>query len=234
MAHDTAARQHAPAPDERMRTELEMIAHAASHDLQTPLRIIQRCCEMLQTQPGDAQALAALAAESARMQAQMQGLLDYLRLELFTPPMVDVDANTVVADAIASLEAPITESAATLACDLLPVVHGHRARLTRLFTLLLENALKFRGDAAPTIRIGAQRKGAMWEFCVEDNGPGIGDEYREIIFTLYFRLPDTEHLPGQGIGLAIARRIVESHGGAMWLEPQETGCCICFTLPAQS
>jgi len=242
-AHSGAPTQNEPLPSadavEKLREELELIGYVTSHDLQAPLRIMQSFCAELKNHPGLAsddagrKAVETIVSEADRLKLLLQGMLDYVRLETFTPALIPLDANEVAAAAITTLQTEIKAAGATVTCDLLPQIIGHRGRLTRLFIYLLDNALKFRGAQSPTIHISARRDKGVWNFCVEDNGIGIPEEHHRIIFTLFQRLHTQQAYPGQGIGLALARKIVEAHGGTMWVESTPArGSRFYFTLPA--
>jgi len=165
--------------------------------------------------------------------ALLEWLQEYIRLETFICKHVPVDANEVVNAAIEILGADIKNSGGKVTYDSLPVVMGHRGRLTRVFSSLIDNAVKFHSDQPPKIHISATRESEMWRFCVEDNGIGILDEHQEVIFRLFQRLHTAETYPGYGIGLALSQKTVISHGGKMWVEsiPQK-GSRFYFTLPA--
>lgn len=224
---------------ERAKEELELISYVASHDLQAPLRILQHLCEELNKQKSvveneTTRELAnKITHETERMKALMQGMLDYMRLETYGPTRSLIDTNEVLSAALTVLEEKSRSSGAKITYDTLPEVYGHRGRVTRLFVYLIENALKFSGHKTPIIHISAARKGKMVEFCVEDNGLGIDEEYHNMIYGLFFRLHREEEFPGYGIGLALCRKIVESHGGTIWVESALTeGSRFRFVLPA--
>lgn len=224
---------------QRMRDELELIGYATSHDLQSPLRTILSCCEELDRSPALSADAAArdnvqlLQKEAARMRVMMQGMLEYIRLETFATSSAKLDSNELVAAAKAALAQEIQDSGAVVVGDNLPPVMGHRGRLTRLFSYLIENAIKFRGKAAPIVTITARPEEAMWEFCVQDNGIGIEEDHHDIIFRLFQRLQTAEAYPGNGIGLGLSRKIVEAHGGSMRVESERgEGSRFYFTLPA--
>lgn len=224
---------------ERAKEELELISYVSSHDLQAPLRAILASCETLEKNAAiasDKEAKADLqkiTRQTGKMRTLMQGLLDYLRLETFGPTRSMLDMNEIVAAAMTILEENIRATGAKIVYGSLPQFYGHRGRMTRLFVSLLDNALKFRSQQQPEITISASANGRELEFQVEDNGIGIDEEYHDIIFTLFQRLHTEEEYPGYGIGLALSRKIVESHGGRMWMESVPgKGSRFRFTLPA--
>ncbi len=224
---------------ERLHDELDIIGHATSHDLRAPLRVILSYCEDLNKLPNvaadrDLSALVAnLTGETQRMKALTEGLLEYIRFETYMPVYAPLDAGELAATAIGMLEEEIRSSGARVACDQLPSVMGHRGRLTRLFAQLIDNAIKFRSKQPPEIRISARQSGEEWTFCVEDNGIGIDEENADIVFRLFQRLHGAEAYPGYGIGLSLNKKIVESHGGKIWVESTPgKGSRFYFTLPA--
>lgn len=225
---------------ERAREELELVSYVTSHDLQTPIRTLQHLCDELSKYPNvtDNKAthelLRNITKETEHMKTLMQGMLDYMRLETYGPAHSLFNSTEVITAALTVLEEKIRVNNARITYDALPEVYGHRGRLTRLFVYLLDNALKFTKPGVPVIQIhmSAIRKGQWVEFCVSDNGIGIEEEYHSIIFGLFSRLHTAEQYPGDGIGLALCRKIVESHGGRIWVESTSEGCRFRFMLPA--
>jgi len=222
---------------ERAKEELEIVSYVTSHDLKAPLRAILAACEDLKGYSGIASDKTAqdgvqrITREADRLKTLMQGLLDYLNLETFGPAHSMIDCNEIVETARSILVEKIMTAGVKITQDDLPQVYGHRGRLSRLFVNLIDNALKFHGPL-PLIHISARRAGGMAEFCVEDNGIGIDEEHHQIVFALFQRLHTSEAYPGYGIGLALSRKIVESHGGKIWIEPAPAGGCrFRFTLP---
>jgi light-regulated signal transduction histidine kinase (bacteriophytochrome) len=221
----------------RLREDMELIGYVASHDLMAPLRIIDHCCSILKENPqpnGEAQeALQMLDVENARAKILLQGLLEYIRLEIFSFSHVKLDSNELAAAAIETLAEEIRAAGATVTCDSLPEIIGHRARLVRLFAQLIDNAVKFHGEQPPKVHISARRSGNDWTFCIEDNGIGIDPELHEAAFRLFQRLHNADAYPGYGIGLALSQKIVSTHGGRLWVESESgQGSRFFFTLPA--
>ncbi|MDE3059435.1 MAG: hypothetical protein KGJ06_00305 [Pseudomonadota bacterium] len=215
--------------------DMEYIGYVASHDLLAPVRQIAASCGLLKDQcpPGTVDAVQSIEGNAARLNAMLRGLQEYVRIDSFPVRHAPLDANELVQAAMDSLVEEIRASGAAVTHEGLPVVMGHRGRLSRLFACLIENAIKFHGGKTPQLRISARRQGAMWEFSVEDNGIGIEEDYYDIVFRLFQRLHAEGTYPGHGIGLALARKIVASHGGTMQVTsvPGE-GSRFYFTLPA--
>jgi len=225
---------------ERAKEDLELLAYLVSHDLKAPLRAINFAQETLSGIPavteheGAGAALQKIIRESARMKVLMQGILDYLNLETFGPARAPLDMGEVVTTALSILEEKIRATSARVTCDPLPQVYGHRGRIIRLLVNLMDNALKFH-SAVPAVHITAKpaAKRDFIEFSVADNGIGVDEEYHAIIFQLFQRLHPAGEYEGEGIGLALARKIAESHGGTIGVESRAgEGSRFWFTLPA--
>jgi len=223
---------------EHAKEELELVSYLTSHDLQAPLRIILSLCDELNsstaltTDKETRAILGRITHQAGRMKTLMQGLLDYLRLETFGTAHTMLDVEEIVTVALTILHEQIQAAGAKITHDPLSQIYSHRGRLTRLFVNLIDNALKFHGASQPHIHISARENGMFVEFCIEDNGIGIDEEYHEIIFGLFQRLHPDDTYPGNGIGLALSRKIVESHGGKLWVESAPgKGSRFCFTLP---
>ncbi len=241
---ELAAVRHAQEDLKRSNAELEQFAYVASHDLQEPLRKVASFCQLLQQRyEGQLDARAdqyiGFAVDGARrMQDLINDLLSFSRVGRIETPYTDVDFNLLVASVRTDLATMIDESAAEIeVAGTLPTVRGDAGLLRLVLQNLLANAIKFRGEAAPVVRLDAERDGAFWRFACSDNGIGIGPEYEERIFVLFQRLHPRTQYEGTGIGLAMCRKIIEYHGGRMWLDTEQTvegsGSTFYFTLPAE-
>lgn len=224
----------------RSNRELEQFAYVASHDLQEPLRMVANYTQLLaQRYRGklDAQADKYIhyAADGAlRMQTLIQDLLTFSRAGRQSTELENTDCNVVVEQALKNLQAAIRESGALVRCDRLPVVLAMGSQLVQVFQNLIGNGLKFHGPEAPAIQISAQKQADEWVFSVTDNGIGIAPEYCREIFVIFKRLHTRTEYPGNGIGLAICRKIIELHGGRIWVTSKEGhGSTFQFTLPAR-
>jgi signal transduction histidine kinase len=223
---------------QRSNSELEQFAYVASHDLQEPLRKVASFCQLLQRRYGGqldekADQYIEYAVDGAkRMQMLINDLLAFSRVGRVEQERVPVPAADLLAQAQANLATAIRRSRAEITAGELPTVLAEPTLLTAVFQNLLSNAIKFRGERAPRVAVTAQRDGDFWLFAVADNGIGIAGEYAERIFVIFQRLHDKSTYPGTGIGLAMTRKIIEYHGGRIWLDPAAaSGARFCFTLP---
>jgi PAS domain S-box-containing protein len=223
----------------RSNADLEQFAYVASHDLQEPLRAVSSYTQLLARRyrerlDGDAQRFIDRSiAAVARMQALIRDLLAYSRIatrsELFQP----IDCEAVLRDVLDDLQAAIAETGAAVTHTALPVVPGDASQLGQLFQNLIGNAIKFRGEAPPLVHLAAGRVGSRWRFSVRDNGIGIEREYADRIFVIFQRLHSRRAYPGTGVGLAICKKIVERHGGRIWVDSEPgRGTDVLFELPA--
>ena len=221
----------------RSNAELEQFAYVASHDLQEPLRMVSSFTQLLRRRyEGQLDATAdefiGYAVDGAsRMQTLINALLEYSRVGTRGRPFAPVDTEGVFSAALANLRNAVAESGAEVVSVGLPTVPGDEVQLMQLFQNLIANAVKFRGEERPRVRVEARRRGREWLFSVTDNGIGIGEEYRERIFVIFQRLHGREEYSGTGIGLALCKKIVERHGGKIWVESEPgRGSTFYFTL----
>jgi light-regulated signal transduction histidine kinase (bacteriophytochrome) len=223
----------------RSNRELEQFAYVASHDLQEPLRMVASYTQLLARRykdklDDDANEFISFAVDGAtRMQVLINDLLKLSRVGTRGKAFAAIEADKLVDAAIANLDIAIREANAQVVREPLPKVFGDDTQLIQLFQNLIGNAIKFKKpDAVPTIRVGAVRIGRAWQFSVSDNGIGIGPEYFERIFVIFQRLHAKSEYPGTGIGLALCKKIVERHGGRIWVESQPgEGTTFHFTVP---
>jgi signal transduction histidine kinase/HAMP domain-containing protein len=223
----------------RSNLDLEQFAFMASHDLQEPLRMLIGFTEMLARNyqdklDKDAEEIIGYAVESAkRMQALIKDLLAFSRVSKQGKEFAPVDLNVELRRTLLNLNTAIDESFAQVTHDHLPMVMGDHIQLAQLLQNLIANAIKFRGGRRPEIHIGCNHAEDAWLISVKDNGIGINPEHREKIFVIFQRLHNREDYPGTGIGLAICKKIVELHGGKIWVESElGTGSTFSFTVPA--
>jgi light-regulated signal transduction histidine kinase (bacteriophytochrome) len=216
-------------------------AYVASHDLQEPLRMIANYTQLLAERyrgklDEQADKYIAYSVDGAvRMQALIQDLLKFSRVGRQEIEPRTTDCRVVVEQALMNLQAAVLESKAKVKWDSLPVLMADPAQLTQVFQNLIANAIKFRGPQAPVIQIRAERQECELVFTVSDNGIGIPPENWQDIFVIFRRLHTRAEYQGNGIGLSICKKIVERHGGRLWVEAQPTpGCSFKFTLPAES
>lgn len=222
----------------RSNVELDQFAYVVSHDLQEPLRAVAGYLRLLQKRnkgklDADSEKYIARTVDAAlRMQKLINDLLDYSRVHSRGTPFEPTDCATVVNRALVHLHLAIERSGTVVTADSLPVVHGDATQLTQLFKNLISNAIKFHGDAPPLVHIAAERKEQEWIFSVRDNGIGIDPKYTDRIFVIFKRLHGRRKYPGTGIGLAICKKIVERHGGRIWVGSElGKGSTFYFTIP---
>ena len=241
-SHEDAARSHELLAEqarelERSNRDLEQFAYVASHDLQEPLRKVASFTQLLKKRYGGelddrADQYIDFAVDGAkRMQRLIQDLLGFSRVGRTGNERVDVDLERELEGVLEDLSEKVAETGASITHDPLPVVVGERALLHQLLANLVGNALKFRDpDRPPAVHLGVLARDTHWEISVEDNGIGIDPQYAERVFVIFQRLHAKDVYEGTGIGLALCKRIVEYHGGRIWIEPREGGTTIRFTL----
>lgn len=224
---------------ERSNKELEHFAYAASHDLQEPLRMIASFTKLLGKKielindEKTKEYFDIILEAAMRMQQLIHDLLDYSRITTKGKAFEIVSMEEVVHDALANLTVRIEESRAEIIVDPLPPVSGNRTQLTQLLQNLISNALKFKAARPLVIHISTRKDAAdRWVFSVTDNGIGIQEEYYDRIFVIFQRLHEREKYEGTGIGLALSKRIVEHHGGHIWVESRPgEGSTFYFSIP---
>ena len=222
----------------RSNADLEQFAYVASHDLSAPLRTVAGFSQLLRQRYGgrlDDEADAYIHHMNAgvdRMQQLIDDLLLYSRVGRAPVGQDPVDLGDVLAEVLESLDGPMTERGASVTHDDLPVVRGSHGQLAQVLTNLISNAVKFTApDVAPRVHVGAVREGMTWRLSVRDNGIGVGAD-TDVIFKMFGRLHPADAYPGTGIGLALVKRIIERHGGKIWVEPApDGGSVFSFTLP---
>ena len=222
----------------RSNAELEQFAYVASHDLQEPLRMVASYTQLLAQRykgklDADADEFIGFAVGGAtRMQQLIQDLLSYSRVTSKGQSFQLIDSKAACDNALKNLQRSINDSNAVVRVGPLPTVLADARQLTQLFQNLIGNAVKYRNERTPEIHVAAVPKVDQWVFSVRDNGIGIAPQHSERIFQMFQRLHTTNEYPGTGIGLAICRKIVERHGGNIWVEAQPgRGSTFVFTIP---
>lgn len=236
---DITERKEAREALERSHAELQQFANIASHDLKEPLRMVAGYTQLLARRyqgklDQDADDFIAYAVDGAkRMQELINGLLAYSRVESQKRPVEPVASEEALRWAIENLKTVIAETGARVTFRaILPVVMADPTQLGQLFQNLIANALRFHGESPPEIEISAELQASMWRFAVRDNGVGIAPQHHERIFLIFQRVPQNSPTQGTGVGLTICKRIVERHGGRIWVESEEgKGATFYFTLP---
>ncbi len=221
--------------------ELEQFAYVSSHDLQEPLRMITSYLQLLQKRYQDnlddrADKYIHFAVDGAsRMQNLINDLLEYSRVNRTVREPKTTNCKFILNQALAGLKVVINENKATISHDTLPDIIVDSTQLVQVFQNLIFNGMKFHNEEAPQIHISAEKKANEWVFSVQDNGIGIDPQYSEKIFEVFKRLHTREKYPGTGIGLAICKKVVERHGGRIWVESElGKGSTFYFTLPVES
>jgi light-regulated signal transduction histidine kinase (bacteriophytochrome) len=235
QVEETLARQAAAL--QRSNEELQQFAHIVAHDLQEPLRVVSTYAQFLAQQYQgklDAEAdtfIGYMVDGAARGRALIRDLLLFSQVEGQAQEFTEINSEEVFTDTLNVLRVAVEESGATVTHDPLPAVRADALQLGQVFQNLLGNALKFRGATPPRIHISARREGRQWEFAVRDNGIGIELRHTGQVFELFRRLHPRDKYPGTGVGLAICKKIIERHGGRLWVESAPgQGATFFFTL----
>lgn len=223
---------------DRYTRELEQLSYVASHDLQEPLRAIGSFTQLLELRYKDkldenASKYIHYAVDGVnRMQNLINCLLEYTRISRHNKPFETCDCNAILQTVLNELRNDIEQTGAVIRTDNLPVIYSNENQIQQLLENLIQNAIKFTKDKTPQIEIKCEQLEFEWLFSISDNGPGIEKEYHQKIFTIFQRLNDRDEYEGAGIGLALCKKIVEHHGGQIWVDssPGE-GSIFYFTIP---
>jgi light-regulated signal transduction histidine kinase (bacteriophytochrome) len=225
----------------RSNAELEQFAYVASHDLQEPLRMVASYTQLLAKRyrgklDTDADEFIGYAVDGAnRMQRLINDVLAYSRVTTQGHGFEPVDCHALLEEMLDELRFIVHESRAVVTHDVRLTVMADRGQLGQVFQNLIGNAIKFRGQEPPWIHISAKLKDAEWQFAIRDNGIGIDPQYADRIFIVFQRLHTLGEYPGTGIGLSICKKIIERHGGRIWMESRlGKGTTFYFTLPAMT
>jgi light-regulated signal transduction histidine kinase (bacteriophytochrome) len=222
----------------RSNKELEQFASVVSHDLQEPLRMITLYAQLLSRRyqgklsAEEDEYFEYILEGTNRLQDLILNLLEYSRVQLRGNSFLATDCEEVFAQALRALSVSIEETGAVVTSDPLPTVCADRTQLGQLFQNLLSNALKFHGPRPPQIHVTAKPDGQEWLFSIQDQGIGLDPQFAERIFVIFQRLHTRKEYPGTGLGLALCKKIVERHGGRIWVNSQPgNGATFFFTLP---
>jgi light-regulated signal transduction histidine kinase (bacteriophytochrome)/CheY-like chemotaxis protein len=225
----------------RSNEELQQFAFIASHDLQTPLRNISGFVQLLESDYAgvlDEQGkdwIRRTVRSTQQMQALIRDVLAYSGVDADTPPFQAIPVQEIFNDAVAHLKSFLRDVGGQITNDELPTVMGDHSQFVQLLQNLIENGLKYHGPERPHVHVSAQLAGNEWVFSVCDNGMGIAPNHHERIFKIFRRLHNQQEYPGTGIGLAVCRRVVERHGGRIWVESEAgQGSTFHFTVPKRT
>jgi light-regulated signal transduction histidine kinase (bacteriophytochrome) len=222
----------------RSNSELELFAYVASHDLQEPLRMVTSFTQLLEKRyknklDKDADEFIEFILDGAtRMQSMINDLLQYSRVGTRGKPFKLTDFESVFGQSLVNLKIAIDENNAIITHDPLPTLMADSTQMIEVFQNLISNAIKFRSKESPQVHVSALKKRNEWVFSVRDNGIGIAPEFFDKLFILFQRLHSRSEYPGTGIGLAVCKKIVERHGGKIWVESEpDKGSTFYFSIP---
>ncbi|MDD1745544.1 MAG: ATP-binding protein [Candidatus Methanoperedens sp.] len=222
----------------RSNSELELFAYVASHDLQEPLRMVTSFTQLLEKRyknklDKDADEFIEFILDGAtRMQSMINDLLQYSRVGTRGKPFKLTDFESVFGQSLVNLKIAIDENNAIITHDPLPTLMADSTQMIEVFQNLISNAIKFRSKESPQVHVSALKKRNDWVFSVRDNGIGIAPEFFDKLFILFQRLHSRSEYPGTGIGLAVCKKIVERHGGKIWVESEpDKGSTFYFSIP---
>ena len=225
---------------ERSNNDLVQFAYVASHDLRAPVRAIKSFSQILEkdySEKLDAEAnecLGFIVNGAGRLETLINDLLAYSRVDTQGKAFVPVDTSEVLDQVVGDLRLDIEESQAEITRDALPVVVADASQMTQLFQNLISNAIKFQGQEPPKVHVAARKEDDGWTFSVKDNGIGIEAQHTERIFAMFQRLHTQDEYPGTGMGSAICKKIVERHGGDIWVQSKVgMGSTFYFSIPNQ-
>jgi len=246
-AYDVTERKHAEETIakqarelKRSNADLQQFAYIASHDLQEPLRMVsgfmklltERCADKLDVEANEYIDFAVDGAK--RMQTLINDLLDYSRISTTSKDFTFVRCDKILENVTLNLQLLIKESSSEIISGVLPTVYGDPSQLFQLFQNLIANGIKFQSENSPRIEVKASLEDGLWVFSVSDNGIGIEPRFTKNIFIVFNRLHSRNKYKGTGIGLAICKKVVERHGGRIWVESEPgKGSVFYFTIPAQ-
>lgn len=235
---DITERKEAEEEVARSNKELEQFAYVASHDLREPLRMVSSFADLLAKRYKDKldskanEYITYMVDGTTRMQGLIDDLLLYSRVGTRGKPFEPVEMETVLQDVIASLKVSIEETKTKITHEPLPLIQADRVQMNQVLQNLISNAIKFRREEPPRIDIKVAKGAKEWVFSVADNGIGIDPQLFDRLFILFQRLQPREKYPGTGIGLAVAKKVVQRHGGRIWVESQPgQGSTFFFTIP---
>jgi len=225
---------------ERSNRDLVQFAYVASHDLRAPVRAIKSFSQILERGYKDKldeeanECLDFIVTGAGRLETLINDLLAYSRVDTQGKAFVQVDTSEVLDQVVGDLRVDIEESRAEITRDALPVVVADASQMTQLFQNLISNAIKFQSQVPPKVHVAARKEDDGWIFSVKDNGIGIEAQHTERIFAMFQRLHTQDEYPGTGMGSAICKKIVERHGGDIWVKSEVgIGSTFYFSIPSQ-